>query len=71
MEIYPSPLTAAMRLGQKGTMALENEKDSVALGWHIKHGEDSKIIWHNGQTGGYHSFLGFDKAKKKGVVGSQ
>ncbi|MEL6253756.1 MAG: serine hydrolase [Bacteroidota bacterium] len=68
MEMYPSPLTAAMKLGQKGTMALENEKDSVALGWHIKHGENSKIIWHNGQTGGYHSFLGFDKTQKKGVV---
>jgi len=61
-------LTSAMRLSQKGTAALENGTDSVALGWHIKHGEDSKIIWHNGQTGGYHSFLGFDKAKKKGVV---
>lgn len=68
MEMYPSPLTSAMRLSQKGTAALDNGTDSVALGWHIKHGEDSKIIWHNGQTGGYHSFLGFDKAKKKGVV---
>ena len=68
MEMYPSSLSRAMKLGQKGTAALGNEKDSVALGWHIKHGEGSKIIWHNGQTGGYHAFLGFDKAKKKGVV---
>ncbi|MEM8888319.1 MAG: serine hydrolase [Bacteroidota bacterium] len=68
MEMYPSPLTPAMRLSQKGTAALENGTDSVALGWHIKHGENSKIIWHNGQTGGYHSFLGFDKAQKKGIV---
>jgi len=25
-------------------------------------------VWHNGGTGGYHSFIGFDKSKRLGVV---
>lgn len=29
---------------------------------------NSHITWHNGQTGGYHSFLGFDRAEETGIV---
>jgi CubicO group peptidase (beta-lactamase class C family) len=29
---------------------------------------NSHITWHNGQTGGYHSFLGFDRAGGTGIV---
>ncbi|MEM6800245.1 MAG: serine hydrolase [Bacteroidota bacterium] len=67
MSMQSSSLSKAMKLSQKGTFAL-NQSDSVALGWFIKQSADSKIIWHNGETGGYHSFLGFDKAKKRGIV---
>lgn len=40
----------------------------VALGWHIltRFGDD--IIWHNGGTGGFHSFVGFHPATRIGVV---
>jgi CubicO group peptidase (beta-lactamase class C family) len=40
----------------------------MGLGWHIYKKYGSEIIWHNGGTGGYHSFIGFDKSKKRGVV---
>ena len=40
----------------------------IGLGWHILKKHDSEIIWHNGGTGGYRSFLGFDKAKGLGVI---
>ncbi|MCE8428900.1 MAG: serine hydrolase [Candidatus Methanoperedens sp.] len=40
----------------------------MGLGWHIHKKFDSEIIWHNGGTGGYHSFIGFDKKNKKAVV---
>lgn len=29
---------------------------------------DRKLWWHNGGTGGYHSFLGFDRENRVGVV---
>jgi serine-type D-Ala-D-Ala carboxypeptidase/endopeptidase len=28
----------------------------------------SGITWHNGETGGYHAFIGFDRAAGQGVV---
>lgn len=41
---------------------------SVGLGWHILEKHGNEIVWHNGGTGGYRSFLGFDKARGVGVV---
>lgn len=40
----------------------------MGLGWHIHKKFDSEIIWHNGGTGGYHSFIGFDNKNKNAVV---
>jgi CubicO group peptidase (beta-lactamase class C family) len=40
----------------------------VALGWHILTTGEKKIIWHNGGTGGYRSFMGFDPKARVGVV---
>jgi len=41
------------------------EGGGVALGWHFFKDE---YIWHNGGTGGYRSFTGFDPDKKRGIV---
>lgn len=40
----------------------------IALGWHVLSKEGEQIVWHNGGTGGYHSFMGFDPKTKSGVV---
>ncbi len=42
----------------------------VALGWHTLSIADSadEIIWHNGETGGYCSFVGFNAQSGTGVV---
>jgi len=40
-------------------------KMKIGYGWHIR---DEKIVWHNGGTGGFRSFAGFDKTKNKAVV---
>jgi serine-type D-Ala-D-Ala carboxypeptidase/endopeptidase len=41
----------------------------VGLGWMLSQSDaDTKIIWHNGGTGGFRSYLGFDPVKQKGVV---
>jgi D-alanyl-D-alanine-carboxypeptidase/D-alanyl-D-alanine-endopeptidase len=41
---------------------------AVALGWHVltMHGKD--LIWHNGGTGGYRTFIGFDPLARVGIV---
>ena len=41
---------------------------SVGLGWHIRHVGESRIVWHNGGTGGYRTFLGFDPDQGVAVV---
>jgi D-alanyl-D-alanine-carboxypeptidase/D-alanyl-D-alanine-endopeptidase len=41
----------------------------IALGWHIAPApEGREIVWHNGGTGGYRSYIGFDPKNRTGVV---
>jgi D-alanyl-D-alanine-carboxypeptidase/D-alanyl-D-alanine-endopeptidase len=40
----------------------------IALGWHIFKTNDKEIIWHNGGTGGYRSFVAYDPKARTGVV---
>jgi CubicO group peptidase (beta-lactamase class C family) len=63
-----TPLSKAFQASYKDPAETGREGLSVALGWHIwkKHG--TRIIWHNGGTGGYRSFCGFAPDKKLGVV---
>jgi D-alanyl-D-alanine-carboxypeptidase/D-alanyl-D-alanine-endopeptidase len=63
-----APAMAAMlaprRPTGQGTM-------EIALGWHIFMGTASSpsgIMWHNGGTGGYRSFIGYNPTTRIGVV---
>ena len=40
--------------------------DSVGAGWIID--QENNIIWHNGGTGNFNSYIGFDKENQIGVV---
>ena len=40
----------------------------IGLCWHILNKFGMEAIWHNGGTGGYRSFIGFNKKKRQGVV---
>jgi D-alanyl-D-alanine-carboxypeptidase/D-alanyl-D-alanine-endopeptidase len=40
----------------------------IAYGWHVQTKDGSSIIWHNGGTGGYRSYLGYDPKARAGVV---
>lgn len=42
--------------------------NSIGLAWLTEKGPEAEIIWHNGQTGGYHSFIGFNRKAGRGVV---
>ena len=45
-----------------------NPQMKVGLAWHILQKPAAEIVWHNGGTGGFRSFTGFNKAQKRGVV---
>ncbi len=58
-------LGEALKLAR--TIHADNDDNlGMGLGWHIT--KASNTVWHNGQTGGYHSFIGFIPEKKFGVV---
>ncbi len=58
-----APLSAPIRLTQEDQ--LESQGPNTGLGWQID--KDGRY-WHNGSTGGFHSFIGFDPKSRRGVV---
>jgi serine-type D-Ala-D-Ala carboxypeptidase/endopeptidase len=64
MGIDPSPLAAAMKLAQlpRRNMGVTSR---IGLGWMTT---NKGIVWHNGMTGGYASFLGFTADGRRGVI---
>ncbi len=63
-----TPLSRTLRKTHGGRHATNNAALQVGLGWHILSRPVGKIVWHNGGTGGYRSFIGFDPARRLGVV---
>jgi serine-type D-Ala-D-Ala carboxypeptidase/endopeptidase len=61
-------LSSAIELQVKTRLPIESSGMSMALGWHKLKIQDKEVVWHNGQTGGYHSFIGFDPTASTGVV---
>ena len=41
---------------------------SIGLAWLQRRAFGTEIVWHNGGTGGYHSFIGFDPKTGDGAV---
>jgi hypothetical protein len=64
MAIDQSPLTEAMKIAQQPRSDV-NKTQRIGLAWMTSR---TGIIWHNGQTGGYRSFLGFTADRQHGVV---
>jgi D-alanyl-D-alanine-carboxypeptidase/D-alanyl-D-alanine-endopeptidase len=64
MGIDQSPLAAAMKLAQQPRSEMAKTL-RIGLGWMTT---DKGIVWHNGMTGGYRSFLGFTAEGRRGVV---
>ena len=63
-----SPLLTAMQRTHQPQHDMGTPGVEVGLGWIIQKKFDNEIVWHNGGTGGYHSFIGFDKKRRRGVV---
>ena len=64
MGIDPSPLTTAMKLAQT-PLSEAFRTNHIGLAWMTSR---TGIMWHNGETGGYRSFIGFTADRRHGVV---
>ena len=63
------PLAEAAALAHKPRHEISKDPknpQSIGLGW--MYNTKLQILWHNGQTGGYHSFVAIWKPKQVGVV---
>lgn len=60
-----TPLQAAFQQAHVERSDAGSPTMQIGLGWHIR---DHQYIWHNGGTGGFRSFIGFDPAKKRAIV---
>jgi serine-type D-Ala-D-Ala carboxypeptidase/endopeptidase len=63
-----SPLHSAMAAMLKTRRPTGHAGLEITLGWHIYTTGGAEIVWHNGGTGGYCSFIGFDPKSRIGVV---
>jgi len=70
-----TPLAEAIRLTHEPrfTVAEHDDKNptkiEIGLGWHITTtGDGRQVIWHNGMTGGYSSYVALVPDKQLGVV---
>jgi CubicO group peptidase (beta-lactamase class C family) len=63
-----TPVQVALRATHRSQRPTTIPNTTIGLAWHIRHANGSDIIWHNGETAGYHSFIGFDPSHHVGVV---
>jgi len=63
-----TPLSRALWHTHGERHATNDPALKVGLGWHILARPAGNIVWHNGGTGGYRTFIGFDPVRRIGVV---
>ena len=63
-----SALAPALALARLARRSLGSLDGSIGLAWLVRRSSDTEFVWHNGQTGGYRSFIGFERRRGRGVV---
>ncbi len=62
------PLGRVMATTHTARTETGNPNLTVGMAWHILKSPGGSIVWHNGGTGGYRTFMGFDLAKRIGII---
>jgi CubicO group peptidase (beta-lactamase class C family) len=60
-------LSRAFRLAQQPERGV-NSTERIGLAWMTRVAKPDDVIWHNGTTFGYASFIGFTANRKRGIV---
>jgi CubicO group peptidase (beta-lactamase class C family) len=68
LELTDTPLKSAMRRMRSARKETGMPDVDIGMAWHVFTKFDTQIWWHNGGTYGYRSFVGYNPAKKEGVV---
>ena len=62
------PLERAMAFAHEERAPAGSPVMRIGLNWFSLHAGSDTIVWHNGGTGGYRTFIGFEPSRKVGVV---
>ena len=62
------PLGPALQETHRIRHATDNSDMDIGLAWQVFHNFGTDLVWHNGGTGGYHSWIGFVKSRGTGAV---
>ena len=68
MALVETDLRDAMDEAHSARLPAGRPEMEIGFGWLIQKKHESEIVWHNGGTGGYHSFIGWDRKTGLGVV---
>jgi CubicO group peptidase (beta-lactamase class C family) len=63
-----TPLQPAFAFAQQPWRELNVKNVEIGLCWMRSHSSEGVLLWHNGGTGGYASFMGFRQKSGMGVV---
>jgi serine-type D-Ala-D-Ala carboxypeptidase/endopeptidase len=63
-----SPLASAFAATLAVRRPTGKPPHETALGWQIFKGHDTELMWHNGGTGGYRAWIGYEPRSRTGVV---
>lgn len=63
-----TPIASALRMAQYPQRPIKKRGASIGLGWIIRRKEGYTVVWHNGGTGGFGSFIGLDRDVNIGLV---
>lgn len=67
IDLEKSNLSDVLSIGHKSQRDAGPQM-KIGLAWHILQKPDAEIVWHNGGTGGFRSFIGFKSGQKRGVI---
>jgi CubicO group peptidase (beta-lactamase class C family) len=63
-----TPLDKAFALMRSDRRPTTSAGLEIGLAWHILTAGDTEIVWHNGGTGGYRTWIGFEPRSRAAVV---
>jgi len=63
-----TPLGKVLATTHFARRGVDGARMRIGLNWHILSVGGRPITWHNGGTGGYRTFIGFDEAAQRAVV---
>ena len=66
--LVKTPLAEAGKFAHEPRRIFENMGMAVGLGWHLFQKRGALIVWHNGGTGGFRSYLGLCPKTRTAII---